>query len=310
LIWKKTKKKHPLKTTPMPQTQLIPDEVTRFQALLKDQGCSENVLAEFQAIVKNHYKVRGRKYPFREPVHYSDPYKVVVSEIMLQQTQADRVVEKYLAFIERFPDFSTLAIATTEDVLKSWIGLGYNRRALALKKIAEIVIEQYQGKVPESIEELEEFPSVGPNTAASIATFAYNIPVPFIETNVRAVYTFFFFHDKESTNDAAILDLVKRSIDNSNPREWYYALMDYGVLLKKTGRDPARKHVAKAKQKAFKGSNRQVRGNILKILLQAPSSIDDLESALGIDKSSIESLVNQLETEGFLVKEGNVFKIK
>lgn len=294
----------------MPQTQLIPDEVTNFRALLKDQGLTKNIFKIFQDIIKKNYETRGRKYPFREPAHYNDPYKVVVSEIMLQQTQADRVVEKYLAFIDHFPDFATLARATTEDVLKAWIGLGYNRRALAMKKIAETVIEKFDGMLPETIGELEGFPSVGPNTAASIATFAFNIAVPFIETNIRTVYKFFFFHDKESASDAEILDIVEKTIDRSNPREWYYALMDYGVMLKKTGRDSAKKNSVKTKQNPFKGSNRQVRGNILKILLQAPKTIDDLANKLGIDKEFIEKLMVQLETEGFLVKDGSEYKIK
>ncbi|HME54520.1 MAG TPA: A/G-specific adenine glycosylase [Candidatus Lokiarchaeia archaeon] len=294
----------------MPQTQLIPNEVSTFRVLLDEQGCSNNVLAEFQAIIKNHYKVRGRKYPFREPAHYSDPYKVVVSEIMLQQTQADRVVEKYLAFIHQFPDFATLARAATEDVLKAWIGLGYNRRALALKKIAETVIEQYGGKVPETIEALETFPSVGPNTAASIATFAFNVAVPFIETNIRAVYTFFFFQDQELPSDAVLLDIVEKTIDGSNPREWYYALMDYGVMLKKEGRDPTKKHQARPKQASFKGSTRQMRGNILKLLLDSPRNAEELAGDLGIEVVIVKRIAKQLETEGFLIEDGAMYKIK
>jgi A/G-specific adenine glycosylase len=293
----------------MLQTQLIPDKVTTFRTLLNDQGLSDHVLSEFQAIIKNHYKVMGRKYPFREPAHYNDPYKVVVSEIMLQQTQADRVVDKYLAFIDQFPDFNTLANAPTEDILKAWIGLGYNRRALALKKIAETVIEKHDGKLPETLDELEEFPSVGPNTAASIAAFAFNVAVPFIETNVRAVYTFFFFHDKESS-DAEILDIVEKTIDRSNPREWYYALMDYGVMLKREGLDPTKTHRTRAKHASFKGSTRQLRGNILKLLLDSPRNAEELARDLGIEVLIVERIAKQLEIEGFLVEEGAKFKIK
>jgi len=304
------KKHRAFQTTLMTQTQLIPDVITKFWAVLKEQGLNEVTFSAFRSIIKNHYKTRGRKYPFRDSSHYNDPYKVIVSEIMLQQTQADRVVEKYLAFIKQFPDFKSLANASTENVLKAWIGLGYNRRALALKEIAETVITRYQGKLPASIEKLEEFPSIGSNTAASIATFAFNMAVPFIETNVRAVYLLFFFHGKENVKDTEILDIVKKTLDRENPREWYYALMDYGVLLKKTGRDPTKKSTDRPKQKPFKGSTRQFRGNILKALIQGPKMIDDLASELCIDKNVVENVAARLVAEGFLVKEGSKYKIK
>jgi A/G-specific adenine glycosylase len=294
----------------MPQQQLFPDEVERFKARYKAGGLSPDVVEAFQGIIKQHFATRGRKFPFREPAHYGDPYKVLVSEVMLQQTQADRVADKYLTFVKAFPDFKTLASASNEAVLKAWVGLGYNRRALALKQIAEAVVSKHGGKLPSSVDELDEFPSIGPNTAASIATFAFNAAVPFIETNVRAVYTHFFFSGDPSIKDEAILDLVARTLDKSNPREWYYALMDYGVFLKKAGKDPSRQKTDKPKTAAFKGSDRQVRGKILKSLLASPKGIEAIAADIGEEGNRVSRLVIQLEMEGFLVKANSTFSIK
>jgi len=292
------------------QQQLFPDEVARFKSLYKASGLTPDVVVAFQDIIKRHYSNRGRKFPFREPSHYNDPYKVLVSEIMLQQTQTDRVVDKYLAFISAFPDFNALAAAPSDAVLKAWVGLGYNRRALALKRTAEEVVSKHGGKLPSSVDELDDFPSIGPNTAASIATFAYNLPVPFIETNVRAVYTHFFFDDDPVTTDAAILGIVERTIDKKNPREWYYALMDYGILLKKAGKDPARLNAGKSKAAPFKGSDRQVRGKILKSLLSSPKKIDVIAKDIGEAEERVARLAARLEKEGFLARTGSRLCIK
>ncbi len=294
----------------MPQQQLFPDEVARFRALYETKGLEADVIAAFQAIIKHHYATRGRKFPFREPAHYGDPYKVLVSEVMLQQTQADRVVDKYLAFVRAFPDFKALAGASNEAVLKAWVGLGYNRRALALKQIAEAVVSKHGGKLPSSVDALDEFPSIGPNTAASIATFAFNAVVPFIETNVRAVYTYFFFSGNPSVKEEAILDVVAQTLDNSNPREWYYALMDYGVLLKKAGKDPSRLKGDKLKAATFKGSDRQVRGKILKSLLASPKRIEAIAADVCDGKDRVSRLLVQLEKEGFLERVGSIFSVK
>lgn len=292
------------------QLQLFPDEVARFRARYKDEGLVPGVIAAFQAIIKQHYQASGRKFPFREPEHYADPYKVLVSEIMLQQTQADRVVNKYLAFLKVFPDFKSLAEAPTEAVLKAWIGLGYNRRALALKRIAEEVVSKHGGKLPSSVAELDEFPSIGPNTAASIATFAFNAAVPFIETNIRAVYLHFFFNDDPSITDEALVDIVTRTVDASNPREWYYALMDFGVLLKRSGKDPQKGKAGKQKAAAFKGSTREARGRIIKAVINGQKSLQELAEITGRDLVSTGKIVDQLVREGFLENDTDRYRTK
>jgi A/G-specific adenine glycosylase len=222
-----------------------------------------------------------------------------------------RVSEKFLEFINKFPDFLTLSEAPLEYVLKAWQGLGYNRRAIALKKIAEIVLDTHDGKLPDSIDVLKSFPQIGHNTASSIMAFAFNLPTVFIETNIRRVFIYFFFRDKNLINDKDILPLVENTLDKKNPREWYYALMDYGVMLKKKFPDLNKKSSHYRKQSPFKGSNRQLRGQILKILIeQAALKELDLRKALKINNiKKLREILDQLEKEGFIEREDSIVRI-
>ncbi len=292
------------------QKQLVPDDVSKFKKAFHEEGITPRTVAAFQDIIKKHYAARARKFPFREESHYSDPYKVIVSEIMLQQTQADRVVEKYLRFIDLFPNFEVLAAASNEDVLRQWIGLGYNRRALALKRIAVMVVNELGGVVPRAPEQLHQFPNIGPNTAASIAAFAFNTPVVFVETNIRTVYIHFFFSGQDTISDEAILALVEKTLDRNNPREWYYALMDYGVMLKKNFKNVhAKQSKAFKQQKPFKGSTRQVRGNILKTLIGETLSVADIVRVLSLKPGTVEPVLLQLEKEGFVKRDGDTISL-
>jgi len=189
---------------------------------------------------------------------------------MLQQTQVDRVVQKYEEFIACFPDFNSLAKAPLRNILQAWQGMGYNRRALYLKKTAEEVAGKFNGRMPGTVEALTGLPGIGRNTACSIAAFAFNKPVVFIETNIRSVFIHFFFSDRTDVHDREILPLVEKVLDAENPRQWYSALMDYGVMLKKTHPNPSRKSAHHQKQSKFEGSNRQVRGMIIRILTETP----------------------------------------
>lgn len=231
---------------------------------------------------------------------------------MLQQTQTNRVSVKFGNFIRKFPDFQTLSEATLEEVLKEWQGLGYNRRAIALKKIAEIVIKSYNGNLPKSIEELKSFPQIGHNTASSILTFAFNQPRIFIETNIRTVFIYFFFHNKNKINDKEIIPLIEKTFDENNPRKWCYALMDYGVMLKKKFPKLNKKSAHYRKQSPFKGSARQIRGKILKILVEkkAISKLELKNNFKHINDDLINEILQQLEKEGFIELIGVFVKIK
>ena len=219
----------------------------------------------FKKTIYDYYQDNRRDFIWRRD---PTPYQVVVSEIMLQQTQTARVVAKYTQFITELPSFQALAAATTRQVLVLWQGLGYNRRGLALHDLAKQVVEQYGGVLPSDPELLQKFKGIGPATAGSICAFAFNKPTVFIETNIRSVFIHAFFKDKEQVHDKELLPLVEAALDKNNSREWYYALTDYGVMLKKTCKNPARKSAHHQVQSKFEGSNRQIRGLILKLLAE------------------------------------------
>ncbi|MDX1797318.1 MAG: A/G-specific adenine glycosylase [Candidatus Lokiarchaeia archaeon] len=273
--------------------------INDFHKRFKKSGVSPEVVQLFQKFVYKYYKNHKRKFPFRENI---TPYNVLISEIMLQQTQTGQVTEKFLKFTKKFPSFSSLSKAPLEDILKEWKGLGYNRRAIALKKIADTVIKDFNGKLPESIDILVSFPQIGYNTASSIITFAFNKPTAFIETNIRRVYIYFFFPNRNKINDKEILPIVKKTLDRSNPRDWYYALMDYGVMLKKTHPDLNKKSTHYRKQAPFKGSTREVRGKILDLLIKkGKMDLKNIQTQLGnMGNKTIIVALNQLRKEGFL----------
>ena len=276
--------------------------ITEFHKLYRDEGLSSEVINAFQKIIYSYYKQYGRDFPFRNDIN---PYNVLVSEIMLQQTQTGRVTEKFLQFKNKFPDFHALSIAQLEQVLQAWQGLGYNRRAIALKNIAELVINDFDGVLPDSVEQLKKFPQIGHNTASSIVAFAFNKPVYFIETNIRRVFIYFFFPRKKKVDDKEILPLVKKTLDASNPRKWYYALMDYGVMLKKTHPELNKRSAHYKKHAPFKGSNRQIRGKILKQLLKISETTEtELSQMLNISLNKVKSILDQLQKEGFISIDG------
>jgi A/G-specific adenine glycosylase len=229
---------------------------------------------------------------------------------MLQQTQTERVLDKYAQFINSFPDFSSLAQAPLREILRVWQGLGYNRRAIALKKIAQMVITRFHGNLPSSLEELMTLPGIGRATASAISAFAFNKPAVILETNVRGVFIHHFFRNKNGIKDAEILPLVEKTLDTSNPRRWYYALMDYGVLLKKRYRNPNRRSVHYQKQPPFEGSNRQIRGMILNTLvIEHDISEREIIKRLDTTPERVRKNLIQLQEEGFLKKRGNRFTI-
>jgi len=225
---------------------------------------------------------------------------------MLQQTQAHRVIAKYNKFIQLFPTVESLAKASNIEVLRVWQGLGYNRRALFLKKSAEIICEKYTGKIPRIVEKLTGLPGIGYSTACAIATFAYNIPTVFIETNIRTVFIHFFFKEKENVSDQEILELVTKTVDKNNPRDWYYALMDYGVFLKKKYKNPSRKSKSYSKQSRFEGSKRQLRGNIVKLLLEKKRlRLMEIDG----DLETVKKVMEELEKEKLIKRKGSVYTI-
>jgi A/G-specific adenine glycosylase len=222
-----------------------------------------------------------RDMPWR---HDTRPYYVLVSELMLQQTQVDRVVPKFEAFIEEFPDVQALAKASLADVLKLWNGLGYNRRAKYLHDAAKMIVADFGGEFPADEESLRKLPGVGPNTAGAIAAYAFNQPAIFVETNVRTVYFHHFFPNGEKVDDRQLREMVAKTIDRENPREFYWSLMDYGTWLKKQGAGRLQQSRHYKKQSALKGSVREVRGQIVKALAANDMSQGALQQSVDFDE--------------------------
>ena len=245
-----------------------------------------------------HYQIHGRDLPWRRT---HDPYLIMVSEVMLQQTQVTRVEPKYVEFIEAFPDLGSLARAPLETVLRHWQGLGYNRRAISLKRAAEMVAAEYGGLIPRDLPSLRRLPGVGAATAAAVAAFAFGDPHPFLETNIRAVYLHHFFADREGVTDKELLPLVEATLDHEDPRTWYYALMDYGSALKRRVGNPSRRSRHHSRQSPFEGSKRQLRARALRVVLDEPgSALHQILEAVGGSIEELESVLEQLVTEGFL----------
>jgi A/G-specific adenine glycosylase len=227
---------------------------------------------------------------------------------MLQQTQVGRVIEKYKEFLAAFPDFSSLAKAPLAKVLSCWSGMGYNRRALSLKSLAQKVVEEHHGRLPSDQEKLLALPGIGKYTAGAVTAFAFNKPVVFIDTNIRRVYIHEFFQDRDDIHDDEIVPLLEQTMDAGNPRKWYNALMDYGTMLKREQGNPNRRSAHYAKQSPFENSNRQVRGSILKLLVkEAPLTQAQIVTKTGMDSERVKKNLVLLAEEGFIKKKGRSF---
>jgi A/G-specific adenine glycosylase len=268
---------------------------------------SPSSIKKFQKQILDYYRMHGRKMPWRET---NDPYQIFVSEIMLQQTQVSRVEEKFKQFVAAFPDFAALNNATLSNVYSVWQGLGYNRRALSLKKAANAIMAEFHGEVPRTKDDLQSLPGIGDATASSIMAFAFNLPVVFIETNIRTVFIHFFFKNKKLVSDDEILPLVENCLYKKSPRIWYWALMDYGAMLKNSGHDKNSRSTHFVKQSKFEGSRRQLRGNILKTLLSTGCmSAKNISSSLGNPAGKVVEILEQLKSEGFVKENKGKFRL-
>ncbi len=267
---------------------------------------SDQEITNFQDTVLRYYADHGRHdMPWRlEP----SPYYVLVSEIMLQQTQVERVIPKFNEFIAWFPDIPALAAAELSDVLRLWSGLGYNRRAKFLWQAARMVVEQYDGVPPDTREALVTLPGVGQNTAGAILAYAFNQPSLFVETNIRTVFFHHFFIGVTEVHDTEIIDLLNQTLPAHDPRKWYWALMDYGTHLKKTagGKLGLSKHYKK--QSALSGSLREMRGRILRALISGSYTNQELQHTVLAD-DRYEPALSALIAENMVVSDGDVIRL-
>ncbi|HSX00461.1 MAG TPA: A/G-specific adenine glycosylase [Patescibacteria group bacterium] len=263
----------------------------------------------FQQAVLGYYHAYGRHdLPWRQPLPDGsfDPYRILVSEMMLQQTQVSRVIYKFTEFLGLFPDFQSLAAANLGEVLQAWSGLGYNRRAKFLRQTAQQMMTIYDGRLPRTRSELVRLPGIGPNTAGALLAYAYDTPAVFIETNIRTVFIHHFFADQQEIEDKAILEVVARALPD-DARGWYWALMDYGVHLKQEigNLNKLSKHYTV--QPRFVGSKRQLRGRVLRHLVKG----QQLEATLRatIEDVRLPEVLAQLLVEGMIERTDAGYKL-
>ncbi len=260
----------------------------------------------FQIRILRWYKKYKRDHlPWRRT---KNPYHILLSELMLQQTQVSRVVQKYPEFLRIFPTIHDLARAPLREVLKVWQGMGYNRRALYLKRAAEEIIKTYKGRIPSDTVLLQELPGIGNYTAGAIASFAFNKPVVFLDTNIRKVFIHFFFAKrKKKISDKEILKAARKVLYKNNPRMWHYALMDYGALELAKERRALKKAKAYHKQLPFPGSMRYFRSKIVRHILKKSlgreAIIDILKKdSLFSPRIDILMLLEKLQKERLIVE--------
>lgn len=272
--------------------------------------------AAFRRRMWNWYTHNGRhQLPWRRT---RNPYKVLVSELMLQQTQVSRVLPKYKTWCRRFPTTQSVARAKLAEVLTCWQGLGYNRRALNLHRLCMVVEDEYGGKLPAVVAELESLPGIGPYTARAVASFAYETPVAVVETNIRKVILHYFFQAKQRVTEQEIVRVAEQLLDRRRPREWNWALMDYGALQRAGfgAVNPNRRAAAYRRQSPYQGSMRQLRAAVMKCVLTR-RVVDQaaLKRYLSLRRSSVlqikklPSILRQLVIEGFLEKTKTQYRV-
>ena len=266
-------------------------------------------LLAFKTLILSFYAEHGRAFVWRDT---NDPYRILVSEVMLQQTQTGRVVPKYEAFLSRWPDFSSLAEATTEELLSVWKGLGYNRRALNLRRSARMT-QEWDWTIPNDKTLIESLPGVGKATSAAIRSFCFGEKSVYLETNIRRVLLTCFYPEEVEVKDRELESLLHElSLINEDMKSWYYALMDYGVLLKALFPNANKRSAHYTKQKKFENSNRQIRGLLIHLLTDTGSKalpvICDLLSHF--EEERIYHALAQLESEGFVQEQEGVYGIK
>ena len=274
---------------------------------------SDADIAEFQAWVREAGQALYRDLPWRNT---RDAYAIWISEAMLQQTQVTRVLSRWERFLRHFPTVDALASASSADVVEEWQGLGYNRRALALKRAADICSAEYAGCMPEGVDKLVKLPGIGDATAAGITAFSRDVPCLYLETNVRAVFIHCFFRDAERVTDKELRPLVERACPAEGVRSWYYALLDVGARLKKDHKNPTRRAAAYTRQSKFEGSRRQKRAWLVREVMAAPGlssaellhrlNVEERKSGRdGVEGDEFESIMADLAREGFFHREGD-----
>lgn len=264
---------------------------------------SQNKVQRFQNKIFSFYKKYGRELPWRKTI---DPYKILVSEVMLQQTQVNRVVAYYMKWITRWPTIESLALASRSEVLREWMGLGYNTRAINLHNAARKIITHFDNDVLDAVNNYNEILGIGIYTSKAVQIFSTNADLVTVDTNIRRIFIKeFHLSEKISTKDLWLL--AERCLPIGKSRDWHNALMDYGALhltVQKTGIKP------KTKQSRFEGSNREIRAKILRCLLQKSMSFSELEKTFEIERIRLKQIIEKMINEKIILNKNNTYYLK
>ncbi len=283
----------------MHQKRQVP---TMVSPELEKRDFSSKKIQRFQKKVFSFYQKNKRELPWRKT---KDPYKILLSEFMLQQTQVNRVVSYYNKWIVTWPTIHTLAAAPLPKILQMWMGLGYNTRALHLHWAAKKIVTTFDGDVLKALKQYKELPGIGKYTSQAVQIFATNADLVTVDTNIRRIFIR-EFNLPESISDKKLWILAKTCLPKGKSRDWHNALMDYGALYltaHKTGIKP------KVQQSRFEGSNRQIRAKILRYLLKETMSISELERNLGIKQTQLKVVLDKMRAEKIIVKRNNFYQI-
>ncbi len=267
---------------------------------------TETKIREFRKLIFSWWKKHKRDLPWR---HTRNPYKILVSEIMLQQTQVDRVIPKYSEFIQKYPTIYSLARSPIADIIRSWKGLGYNRRSIYLHKTAQEIVLKYYGVFPKDEHILRSLPGIGPYTSRAIMIFSYNADVAAVDINIRKILTHYFFRgivQKESV----IQQTAQHILPQGKSWQWHQALMDYGALeLPKLNM----KNMIRKNRIPFKNTDRYVRGRIIDLLRecdwQEDQFIGEIVSRYKIDALRIRDNLSRLVTEHMIKISGTTISL-
>ncbi len=259
-------------------------------------------IQEFQKKVFSFYQKNKRDLPWRKT---TDPYKILLSELMLQQTQVNRVILYYEKWITRWPDIHALASASLAEVLQAWMGLGYNTRAINLHKAARKIVTEFDNDVLEAMKQYKEIPGVGRYTLQAVQIFSTNADLVTVDTNIRRIFIK-EFNLPEKVSDKELWKLAEKCLPIGKSRDWHNALMDYGALhltSQKTGIKP------KTQQSRFEGSDRQIRARILRCLLNDTMSLSELKKTFRIEQKRLRRILDKMVTEKIIVNKNNSYQL-
>jgi A/G-specific adenine glycosylase len=266
------------------------------------RALQQEKIQRFQKKVLSFYKRYGRTLPWRKT---TDPYKILLSELMLQQTQVNRVILYYEKWITRWSNIDALASTSLAEVLEAWMGLGYNTRAVNLHKTARKIVRTFNSDVLEGMKHYKDLPGVGKYTSQAVQIFSTNTDLVTVDTNIRRILIH-EFSLPENITDKTLWELAERCLPRGRSRDWHNALMDYGALFltaKKTGIKP------KTQQSRFEGSDRQIRAGILRSLLKEKMSLSQLEKTLGIEQMRLRQILDKMSTEKIVMKKNNSYQL-